>query len=154
MTVHTHGIQGSKMSEKNLNRRFPLRGPAYLETASPNNHHQLCPLGTPPESQNCHVGWYTIGRNRSHDGLAFNGKRLVYTIPTKKPNSPVWERNFFMKYFLGGLTYYKTPPLHHNCLKPCQVMTCLRSGVDSILSQCFFFSWKNLIIIAAWPDMV
>ncbi len=29
--------------------------------------------------------------------------------------------------------YYKTPPLHHNqhCLKPCQVMTCIRSGVDS-----------------------
>ncbi len=25
----------------------------------------------------------------------------------------------------------KTRPLHHNCLKPCQVMTCLSCGVDS-----------------------
>ncbi len=28
-------------------------------------------------------------------------------------------------------SHYKTPPLHHNCLKPCHVMTCLRCGVDS-----------------------
>ncbi len=29
------------------------------------------------------------------------------------------------------LTTLKTPPLHYNCLKRCQVMTCLRCGVDS-----------------------
>ncbi len=31
-------------------------------------------------------------------------------------------------------THYKTPPLHHNCLKPCQVATCLRSGVNFLYS--------------------
>ncbi len=39
-------------------------------------------------------------------------------------------------------THYITPPLRNLCLKPCQVMTCLRSGVESTYSK-IMFAWQG-----------
>ncbi len=42
-----------------------------------------------------------------------------------------WKSVFIQLIWRENVSHYKTPPLHHLCLKSCQVMTCLRSRVKS-----------------------